>query len=199
LRSRLKVAVKAREMAQTEYLQTGQQAVSDPRAKGRLAILESRVDQQNAEVAYIQSLLDRVDIAAPQDGIAIFEDVNDWLGRPVTVGERILLIADPADTELEIRLPAADAVTFEPGADVAFFLNVAPDAPVRAGLTFAGYRSAPTPEGVLAYRLKASFDDPDTRLRIGLKGTAKIFGKETPIALWILRRPLNLLRQWLVL
>ena len=32
-------------------------------------------------------------------------------------------------------------------------------------------------------------------LRLGLKGTAKIFGPRRPLALWLLRRPIAFLRQ----
>jgi multidrug resistance efflux pump len=202
LRSRLKVAAKARDIAQAEYLQAAQLAVVDPRAKGRLAALQARVEQQQAEMAQVQAFLDRVQVSAARDGVAIFDDVNDWVGRPVSVGERILLLADPARTELEIRLPVGEATPVEPGAEVLFFLNVSPDRPVPARLERVGYRTAPGADGTLSYRLKARFEGAEGdagagALRIGLKGTAKIYGERAPLGLWALRRPLSAVRQWL--
>ncbi|HEV7370293.1 efflux RND transporter periplasmic adaptor subunit [Arenibaculum sp.] len=199
LQARLKVALKARDIARAQYLQAIQQAVADPRAKARLAVLEAEVEQQGAEVEYVQSLLARVEIAAPHAGIAIFDDVNEWAGRPVSTGERILLLADPAKVELEIRVPLSDALALalEPGAEIAFFRNVAPDRPVDARLASASYRSAPTPDGVRAYRVTAAFADGAEPLRIGLEGVAKIYGPETTAAMWVLRRPLAVARQWL--
>lgn len=199
LQARLKVALKARDIARAQYLQAIQQAVADPRAKARLAVLEAEVEQQAAEVEYVRSLLARVEIAAPHAGVAIFDDVNEWAGRPVSTGERILLLADPEKVELEIRVPLGDALALalEPGAEVAFFLNVAPDRPVSARLVSASYRSAPAPDGVRAYRVAAVFADGTEPPRIGLEGVAKIYGPETTAGMWVLRRPLAVARQWL--
>lgn len=49
------------------------------------------------------------------------------------------------------------------------------------------------PGGQLAYRLDARFDEAPPR--IGLRGTAKLFGERAPLALYLLRRPLAGLRQ----
>ncbi|WP_207482357.1 efflux RND transporter periplasmic adaptor subunit [Arenibaculum pallidiluteum] len=197
LRSRLKVSIKAREIAQAEYLQAAQLAVVDPKAKARLSVLQAKVEQQNAEVALVQALLERVRVSAPRDGVAVFDDVNDWTGKPVTVGERVMLLADPAQVALEIRVPVGEALPIDVGAEALFFLNVAPDAPVAARVDRIGYRTSPDTDGTLSYRLKAGFEGQGEGLRIGLKGTAKIYGEEAPLALWALRRPIAAVRQWL--
>jgi len=197
LTTRLKVAQKTQEVAQAEYLQAAQQAVFDPRAKARLALLQGRIEQQTAEVDYLRGLLERIEVAAPAAGIAVFADAGDWIGKPVTLGERILMLADPRAVELDIRLPVGDAVALEAGAEVAFFRNVAPDRPVRARVTSIAYRAEPTLAGGLAYRLEAAFDADQAPLRIGLEGTAKIYGETAPLAWSLLRRPLARLLQWL--
>ncbi|WP_149469162.1 efflux RND transporter periplasmic adaptor subunit [Roseomonas genomospecies 6] len=201
LRSKLKVAQKAREVTQTEYQQAAQLAVFDPKAKAKLAILQGHLEQQAAEIAYLQGMLDRATLTAPAAGVAVFDDPNDWIGRPVTQGERIMIVANPADVELEIRLPVGDAIPLDERAEVAFFLNVAPDAPMRATLHSGSYRAQTMPDGVVAYKLKAGFDGAGEGQggtpRLGFKGTAKVYGETAPLALWILRRPIATARQWL--
>ncbi|AWK89147.1 efflux RND transporter periplasmic adaptor subunit [Azospirillum thermophilum] len=199
LAAKHKVALKARDVTQAEYQQAAQQAVFDPKVKGRLTVLQGKLEQEAAEATYLQTLLDRAALTAPMAGIAVFDNVNDWLGRPVAQGERILMLADPKEVELEIRLAVGDALPFPPDAEVAFFLNVAPDAPVHGRLTSTSYRAQATPDGIVAYRLKAELAGPSDRLRIGLKGTAKIYGETAPLALWVLRRPIASVRQWLAL
>lgn len=135
-------------------------------------------------------------MTAPRDGIAIFESVEDWVGRPLKVGERIMVIADPAAVELELRLPVADAIELEPGAAVQFFLNVAPQDPLAGVLSFSSYRATPAEDGALAYRLRARFADGVAPPRIGLKGTAKVMGEQVSLAYLLLRRPLAVLRRW---
>ncbi|WP_448188736.1 efflux RND transporter periplasmic adaptor subunit [Azospirillum sp. sgz301742] len=195
LQNRLEVARKALEVAEAEHRQASQQALFDPRSKANLAMLKGRIDQQAAEVTYVKELLSRVEIRAPRAGIAIFDDVNDWIGKPVTIGERILTVADPQETELEIRLPVADAIALATGSDVRLFLNVDPQRPIPAKLSFAGYQADTTPEGVLAYRLKAEFDPGAPQPRIGLKGIAKLYGQDSTLGLALLHRPLAALRQ----
>jgi hypothetical protein len=197
LRTRLQVAVKARDIAEAEYDQAAQEAMAGG-GKARLAVLQAKIAQEAAEVAYVTGRLSRADLRAPVGGIAIFDSPTDWTGRPVSLGERIMLVADPRRVELEMQVPAADAVTFADGAPVTFFRNVAPDRPVSARVTFASYGSSVTAEGGVAYRFRARFSGGGA-LRIGLKGTAKLFGARRPLIVWLLRRPLVALRQWLTL
>jgi len=180
-----------------EYRQAQQQALSDADAKAQLAVLASRREQGRAEMTFLQAQLARTELGAPRDGVAIFDDVSDLSGRPVSVGERIMLVADPADSELEIQLPAADAIALVPGTDVRLFLNVAPDRAIEAKLEQTGYRAALNAENIMAYRLRAGFDQQNALLRIGLKGSAKIYGERTVLIAWLLRKPWSALRVWL--
>jgi hypothetical protein len=195
LQNRLDVAKKAHEVSEAEYRQAAQQAVFDPRSKTSLAILQGRMEQNAAEVAYLEGLSQRIEIKAPRGGIVIFDDVNDWIGKPVAIGERILIVADPREAEIEIHMPVADAIALERDAEVTLFLNVDPQHPIEGALSFASYQANPTPEGGLAYRLKADFAAGVTPPRIGMKGTAKVHGEETTLFYYVMRRPLAALRQ----
>lgn len=200
LKSRLDIARKAREVAEAEYRSAVQQAVFDSRIKASLIALQGKLDQQTGEVTYLEELLARTEVRAEQDGVLVFEDRNDWLGRPVALGERIMLLADPDDIRLDIHVPVADAIGFPEGSEVLLFLNTAPDRPVDAKLESHSFRATATPDGTLAYRLKAGFAGDDARaarLRIGLKGTAKIYAGRAPLALYLFRRPVTVVRQWL--
>lgn len=199
LRTRHRVATKSREIAEAEYSQTAQMALSDPSVKGRLALLLSKIEQQAAEVGFVEEQLRRAEMSAPAAGIAVFDDANDWIGRPVAVGERIMIVADPSQVELEIQVPVADVTTFDTGAETVFFPNIAPDHPVDASVVFASHASQPAADGVLAHRFRAAFAGTGPDLRLGLKGTAKIYGERRPLLMWLLRRPLAMVRQWLML
>jgi len=192
------VAEKALEMARAEYGVTSQQAMNDPQAKARLSLLAGKVEQRAAELAYAKGLLDRSELVAPIDGVAVFGNAAEWIGRPVALGERIMQIASPTHTELEIEVPAADAITFETGSDVLFFSNVSPDTPIPGTLEYASYASAQTADGVMAYTFRARFDG-DVQQRLGVKGSAKIYGSRQALALWLFRRPIASVRQWLAL
>jgi hypothetical protein len=190
LHSQLQAARMAAAAADAELRQARQTAVTDLRARAQIPALQGRADQQVAEVRFLESQEERLTLRAPRAGIAVFDNVHDWIGRPVGIGERIMQIADPTNVELEIRLPFSDAIEFAEDAEVLFFRNVDPDRPTAARLSFIGYRAVPGPDGIVAYRLKARFDPSDAPLRIGLKGTAKIYGPSVSLGYYIFRRPL---------
>ncbi|MEN0613702.1 HlyD family efflux transporter periplasmic adaptor subunit [Klebsiella indica] len=183
--------------ADAQYRQAQQMALNDTDAKAQLAVLSSRRQQAQSEMAFLTSQLARMALAAPRDGVAIFDDVSDLIGRSVSVGERIMMVANPRDTELEIQLPAADAIALSQDAEVRLFLNVAPGSPQPARLTQIGYRASLTAESVMAYRLRARFLQDDPVLRVGLKGTARVYGQRTVLIAYLLRKPWSALRVWL--
>lgn len=198
LRNRLEVARKSVAVADAELLSMTQRAFDSSQSKSDLAMLAGRAQERRAELAAVQAQLTRIDVPAPRDGIAVFADQNDWIGRPVSTGERIMLLADPSHPGVLIHLPVADAVSLEPGAAVKLFLTVMPLSPLSAQLIETSYQATPSPEGIASYRLRAAFDPghADEAVRIGLRGTAKIYGRWVVFGYFILRRPLATLREW---
>ncbi|CAO3363285.1 Membrane-fusion protein [Azospirillum melinis] len=195
LRSRFEVARKGLTQAEAELLTASQAAFADPQTKARIAQLRAQVELRRAEMALARDLLERVTVKAERAGIAVFTDVNDWLGKPVSVGERVLTLADPQAPEIDIMVPVGDALVLEPGSPVELFLNVDPLHPLQARLTHASYEAGQSAAGVLSYRVKAALEAGEAPPRIGLRGTAKILGDRVPLALYLFRRPLALLRQ----
>ncbi|MBF0098896.1 MAG: HlyD family efflux transporter periplasmic adaptor subunit [Magnetococcales bacterium] len=197
LRNQLETAKKELEVAAADFRQVVQKATREPQKMVQTTVQEKRWEQKKADVAYLSERLSRVEVRATQAGVAIFSDSNDWIGRPVKVGERVLLLADPQQVELEMHLPVADAITMQPGADVSFFLNIHPEAPLPAVLTFASYQAEVTAEGVLAYRLKARFSQSGALPRIGLAGSARIYHQTVSLFTLLTRRPLAVARRWM--
>jgi hypothetical protein len=196
IENKLDVANKALAVAEAEYRQAAQQAVFDDKSRALMAVLKGRAEQRRADVTYNQSLLDRVKVTATRSGLALYDDPNAWIGKPVAIGERLLEIADPEQAEIEIWLPVADAITLSPGADVDFFLNIAPESPLHATLRQSSYEATQSPAGLLGYRLKAKLSDAAHPPRIGLKGTAKVYGERVSLFYYLLRRPLAAARQF---
>ncbi|WP_207281841.1 efflux RND transporter periplasmic adaptor subunit [Pseudomonas sp. FW300-N2F2] len=194
VQSRLESARQAFAVAEAEFRQAQQQALFDQRSKATLSVLQGQREQARADVDFLQANLERMRIQAPRSGVAIFDDPSDWIGRPVAMGERIMLIAAPQEADLEVQLPISDAIALQSGAETQLFLNTDPSAPLAATLQRIGYRASPNAEGNMTYRLKASFDGQDPRIRVGLKGTAKLYGDRTVLFYYLMRRPLAALR-----
>jgi multidrug resistance efflux pump len=194
LESRYAVASQAASTAEAEYRQSLQQALNDGKSKALLAPLQGKIEERRAETEFLRGQVERAHVVAPRDGIALFDDPSEWIGRPVVTGERIMRIASPQDREVEAWLGVGDAIPLEPGAPVSLYLGSSPLQPVAAKVRYVSYEAMQRPDGTYAYRVRATLDAP-TDHRVGLKGTAKLSGRRVPMAYWILRRPLAALRQ----
>lgn len=194
--TRLEVANQSLATAQAEYRQFAQQAVSDARSKAQLATLLGKIEEKRAEADYQREQLDRSRVMSPQDGIAIFDDPMEWIGRPVQTGERIMRIAAPGDVEVEAWLPIGDAIPLSAGASVTLYLAASPLNSLSGQVRYVAYDATMRPEGAYAYRLRAKLDG-STHQRVGLKGTARINGRWVPLFYWVIRRPLGTIRQTL--
>lgn len=196
LRSRADVLGKEVAVADAELLAASQRAFDNPQSKGELTLLEGRAQQRRAELAAVQAQLRRTQVLAPRAGVAVFSDPNDWLGKPVVTGERIMQVADPAQPAMQIQLAVADAIALEPGAEVTLFLTAYPLSPLKGSILETSYQARPSDEGVVAYRLLASIDGQPEHARLGLHGTAKLYSGRVLLGYYLLRRPLATLRAW---
>jgi len=190
------VAVKSMEVATVQYRQVSQEAMTDLRAREQLAVYRGKLEEARADYEYRRARLERADIPSPADGIAVFNDAGDWIGRPIELGERIMLVSPPTSSRIEIDLPVSEATTFDEGSEVSFFSNLNPDQSVSGRLVFMSYATTLTPSGVLIYTARAELKE-GSALRLGVKGTAKIYGPRRPLIVWLLRRPLAFVRQWI--
>jgi hypothetical protein len=197
LQTRYAIASKAYDTAQEEYRQSAQLAVTDDKGKVDLSLRRGTLDEKRLELAYTAEQLGRVQVAAERAGIAVFSDVNDWQGKAVALGERILTLADPSKVELSIHLPVGERFNVAPGAAVSLYPNASPLSAYDAVVTQVAYSAEPVHEGEVAYRLKADFPAGTALPRIGLMGTAKLHGTRVPLIYYALRRPLTSVRQWL--
>lgn len=193
IQSKLEVATQVLATAETEYRQTLQQALQDAKYRNQLALLTGKIEEKRAEVEYLREQLQRARVLAPVDGIVLFDDPSEWIGKPVVVGERIMRITAPDDIEVEAWLSLADAIALAPDAPVTLYLNANPLSPVGATLRYLAHEAVQRPDGHYAYRVRATLSEP-TRHRVGLKGTAKLNGPWVPLAYWVLRRPIASLR-----
>lgn len=196
IQSRLEVAAQTLSTAETEYRQTSQQALMDAKSRPQLALLTGKIEEKRAELDFLTDQLTRARVLAPQDGVVLFDDPSEWIGRPVAVGERIMRIAKPTDIEVEAWLPMADAIPLEPNAPVSLYLNASPLLAVDAKLRYMAHDAVQRPDGSFAYRVRATLDGA-TEHRVGLKGTAKLQGDWVALGYWVLRRPLATLRSFI--
>jgi multidrug resistance efflux pump len=196
LRNRAEVLRKEVDVADAEFVAASQRAFDNPQSRSELTVLNSRAKQRRSELAGVVAQLERTHVTAPRPGVAIYSDPNDWLGKPVVTGERILQLADPSMPAIQIQLPVADAVALDAGADVTLYLAAYPLEPLHGRVIETSYQARTTDDNVVAYRLLASVSGQPEHARLGLHGTAKVYGGRVMLGYYLLRRPFAALRAW---
>lgn len=192
--NRLGTALEALRTAEAEERQYSQLALQDMRARSQLAAARGNRDERSLEVDFLREQLARGHVLSPQDGVVFFQDdPSEWIGRPVSAGQRVLRLADPEDKEIEIWLPVADAILLPTGSEVRLYLHSSPLDPVAARVHHVAYEAVQRNEGTFAYKVLATLSETSTH-RVGLKGTARLSGSRVPLIYWVLRRPLAAFR-----
>jgi hypothetical protein len=194
--SGLSVATRELGVTKGKLKQLTQLAGKDSQARAALSVARTEMELAAAKRDYAGELLRRATIVAPLDGLAIFADEQDVVGRPFATGQRILDIADPTRVRLRIDIPVADVLALNEGASVRAFLDSDPLHPYVAKITAASYEARLVENGSLAYRTYAMLEASDDRLpRLGVRGTAQVFGDDVPLAFYLFRKPIAAIRQ----
>jgi len=196
LRNKLSVAEREIIVAQSQLRRYSQSAFDDPEAKRELRTAMSQLELKKAEASFARDLLSKSVIKAQIDGVLIFNDKKEWIGRPVVVGERIMEIADPNNVRLKVELSVDDAIVVSEHARVRVYLDSDPLNPLNAKVISTAHESRKTSADVLAYEVIAKFNRKGKKLpRLGVRGTAQIYGADAPLFFYLFRRPLSALRQ----
>ncbi|MEJ8856073.1 HlyD family efflux transporter periplasmic adaptor subunit [Variovorax robiniae] len=197
LRSEFDVATQKLEVARAKMLRFQQAAVDDQSAKRELAVAQSEESVASAELEFARAQFDKSIIKAKEAGVALYGDPRDWVGRPVAVGEAIMRVANPKEVEFQIKMPVADAVNLRDGAEAKVFLDAAPLSPIKATVVRAAYKAEADAAGVASFTVTARADDLKAPAeRLGLRGTARVYGEPVSLFYYLMRRPLTALRQW---
>ena len=208
LKNRFALSDREMQVAAARYEKAEQAAVFDIKARHDLPIAKTEYELKKTERDYAQALLDKAVVTASSPGIAIYASREEWLGRPVTTGEKIMSIARPGEIVARIELAVGDAIALVGGANVRLFLDASPLDALAAKVTSESYHAAPNSANQLVYSVYASLTLPPPNPadreavirelpRIGARGTAQVFGATVPLAFFLFRRPIAFARQTL--
>ncbi|NQY86831.1 MAG: HlyD family efflux transporter periplasmic adaptor subunit [Colwellia sp.] len=194
------IAQRTLEVAKAQLHTTKQNSFVDYSKKSQISAIESEVRLKEAEMEFAKYEFEKTNIYAEKSGTVIINDPNEWVGKSVVVGERILLIADPKSIQLKIMLPVSDAIFLNEGALVKIFFDNDPLNTWGGKISQIYYEPELTPQTVLSYKIIADFDKIDENgyiPKIGLRGTAKIYSEKVTLFFYLFKKPITSIRQWI--
>jgi RND family efflux transporter MFP subunit len=164
--------------------------------RAQTEIVSAQLAQSEAQLALIDEQLARVEMVAPFDGVIVSGDLSQNLGSPVERGQVVFEIAPLQDYRIALRVDERDIAYVALGQRGE--LAVASMPAERFGFTVSKITSVNTAkEGVNFFRVEATVDQPDARLRPGMEGVAKVQVDERKL-IWIWTRTLtDWMRLWL--
>ncbi|MEO1720477.1 MAG: HlyD family efflux transporter periplasmic adaptor subunit, partial [Pseudomonadota bacterium] len=218
LRSRLDVAQRELAVAEARLKRANQVAFQSVDGRRDLAIMRGERDIKAAELAFARELLDRSVIRANERRVAIYGSRKDLVGRPVKTGERLMELADPKHIQVEIFVPVADGGVLTDARQAKLFLDSDPLNPLRADIVRAEYEASTHQADRVSFRVIARLtpaatgdaktgpetgasvggaEQSDNALpRLGTRGTAQVYGALVPLGVYLFRRPVTAVRQW---
>jgi multidrug efflux pump subunit AcrA (membrane-fusion protein) len=194
-RGALDVADREVTVAEAKLRQASQMAFVDPAAKRELAVARTELRLKQAEQSFAAEVFERTVIRAPRPGIAVYADKRELIGRPVSIGQRIMELADPAQTQFRLQVPADDALVLREGAKVRIFMDSDPLNPLSGSVTRASPMARAGDSGSLVFKTEAKVGNGEIMPPLGHRGTAQISGERVSLAFYLLRRPIAGLRQ----
>jgi multidrug resistance efflux pump len=198
LRNEYNVAEKTLAVAEAEYRKAAQGSFGDAKSKAQVSLLLAQTELHESKLQFARELLNKITVKAEKSGLLIYTDKSDWIGKPIQVGERVMELADPDKIQLKINLAIGDAIVLKDGAKVDVFLDADPLNPIEATVTSTSYLAEKYNQDTLSYRVYADFDNVgQENLRIGLQGTAKMYGERVSVFFYLFRRPISYVRQLL--
>jgi hypothetical protein len=185
----IKVAQEQVQIIRSDLQRARVQAFDDPQARAEIALLENRLEQERIRLGIAQHRVDQLEVRAPIAGTLMFDDPHEWRGRPVQVGQRLMMIVDPQRTKLRIWLPEHDNIDFDSRRPLTVILASDPRSSRPAALRFLANHSQVNGAGVVSFRAEAEWLEPQPDAKLGLQGTAVLYGRRAPLGYWLLRRP----------
>ncbi len=196
LLSAAKVNQRDYSLTETKLRTAINEAFTDQEKRTNVPVLQAQLAIDKAKLDYTNQLLEKTRVRSPIDGIVIFDSTEDWVGQPVQTGERILSVANPNNLKLKIELPLNERIYLEVGSRGSFFMQ-GQLASIPIKITTLGYNAKLMPNKILAYEMQADIIEPDTMPQIGAQGTVKLYGQRVPFFYYLIRRPLQSIRQGL--
>lgn len=164
--------------------------LTDDQLLQELSVLKTREKKEQAALDYAKYQFDQIRVKAPAKGVVVIDSPDQWKGRPVKVGEKIMTISDPQNTKIKIWIPESDNVPFDPTKTVKVFLNVSSMTSYPAIIEYIANEVTMSDQQIPSFVADARWDgSPPAGVKIGLKGSAVLYGESVSLFNYIFRRP----------
>jgi biotin carboxyl carrier protein len=165
------------------------------RDRSQLGILKAQTEQVEAEISLIKDKIKRTKLTAPFDGVVVSGDLSQSLGAPVETGQVLFEVTPLNSYRVILEVNEYDIAGLEAGKVGQLIIAALPQnsfpVSVMQIIPVAVVNSKSN-----IFRVEASLNEPNSLLRPGMQGIAKInIGERKVLWIWT-HRLLDRLRLW---
>jgi len=193
----LKVAQKEVEILQAEINRASTLGLTDPKSRTELGILNLKLEKEQQNLSLARWQANQLTIRAPKEGIIMGDNPENWRGKPVQVGEKILSINNPNDTKVRIWIPESDNIVLDPEIAAKIFLNIEPEKSFAVKIYYIANESLLSNDLLPSFIAEAHWVKQPDNVKLGLKGTAILYGQNVSLFYYLIRKPWSKVRSFL--
>jgi hypothetical protein len=193
----LQIAQKNVTIAEAELSTAMSQAFKDKKALSETATLENKLRKEMIGLELAKYNASFLDFRSPVDGIVLIDNPDEWRGNPVKIGEKIMTIAQKDQIKVKIWVPEADNIALDANLPIKVFLNVDPNTSYEARLIRISTSTQMSEKQVSSFIAEAELVEHNPEIKMGLKGTAILYGENVSLFYWIIRKPWSATRNYL--
>lgn len=190
----LKIAQKQVQIIESELNRAMTQGVSDDGTLADFAVFELKLQKEKLVLDLAEYHASQLTVMSPDEGVVMLDNPDDWRGKPVSVGERVLMIGDPANTKVKIWVAEDDNVILDPEKAVKVFLNINPEISREASLSHVASFTSVSERQIPGFEAEAHWLEKQEDIKMGLKGNAILYGDNVSLFYYVFRKPWAYLR-----
>jgi multidrug resistance efflux pump len=192
----LRVAQKKVAIIQSEVERSTALGLKDKKALAELGVNMLKLKKEQLELELAEYHATQLEVESPMDGVAMIDNPEEWHGKPVKIGEKVLIVSNPNQTKVRINVPEEDNIPLDMDKPIKIFLNTSPEISRSAKLTYIASYTHVTEKQVTSFVAEAEWTEKYKDVKLGLKGTAVLYGEEVSLFYWIIRKPLAYVRHY---
>jgi multidrug efflux pump subunit AcrA (membrane-fusion protein) len=156
----------------------------------------ARLQQAHAQLALVQSQLERIRLHAPFDAVIVQGDLSQRLGAPLKEGEELLTLAPVGRYRVIVEVDEHDITRVQQGQGGTLALAALPWKTLALTVRHVS-PMATTVEGRNVFEVEAEVSDPPAELRPGLSGSGRVeIGQRALLVGWGTDLARTLRRAW---
>lgn len=191
----LKASEKEVEILEEEVKRTKTLGFDDPKSLTDLSIFNLKLEKEKVNLSYVQWQTTQLDQKAAIGGIIMIENPDQWRGKPVKIGEKIMSINDAKNTKIKIWIPEDDNIVLDQTKPIKVILNIQPGHSYDANLIFVSIDASLSDLHIPSFVAEANWISPPENNKLGLEGTAILYGEQVSLFYYLTRKPLSAVRR----